>query len=472
MIKRLGLPTIYKDFVCVADKCTDTCCAGWQVDVDADSWEYYKSVTGEFGDRLRSVMEEFNDGDDSDGDRGCFTLTPSGWCPFLNESLLCDLYSELGGEHLCRTCDNYPRFMEDYGELREMGLALSCPEVSRMVLSSSEPLTYETYPVDNEKLDVNSYEGEDVDSASKVVSDVMVRTRGMSIYDNPLIKEAVEKTYEEGYSIDMEDFDAGYFEMLLTLRETAFSIVKNRELDILSRVILYLDYCNSIQEVIDKDEIDFDDISVLSADCFKVRDRYVNTADLKSRLEELKRSRAESVDLYGEEIAFDEARYRLVPEYGAVIYGELMHCKPEWVPLLNECEEVLHKNITPEEYRKLIKEFSSYMSDREYEYEHALSYHVFRYFLKTYFDDDCYGKGQAAVMQHIMLVELGLLKFYQQGSFSVIDQEYIFHLYSRELEHSTDNYDEFIESLRTESMCNYEHLLNMLLSDGEIIWNN
>ncbi|MBQ4232442.1 MAG: hypothetical protein II699_04120, partial [Lachnospiraceae bacterium] len=68
--------------------------------------------------------------------------------------------------------------------------------------------------------------------------------------------------------------------------------------------------------------------------------------------------------------------------------------------------------------------------------------------------------------------ELGLLKFYQQGSFSVIDQEYIFHLYSRELEHSTDNYDEFIESLRTESMCNYEHLLNLLLSDGEIIWNN
>ena len=77
---------------------------------------------------------------------------------------------------------------------------------------------------------------------------------------------------------------------------------------------------------------------------------------------------------------------------------------------------------------------------------------------KAYFDDDCYGKGQAAVMQHIMLVELGLLKFYQQGSFSVIDQEYIFHLYSRELEHSTDNYDEFIESLRTESMCNYENL--------------
>ena len=472
MIKSLRLPTIYKDFVCVADKCTDTCCAGWQVDVDADSWEYYKSITGEFGDRLCSVMEEFSDGDDSDGDRGSFTLSPDGWCPFLNKSLLCDLYSELGGEHLCRTCDNYPRFMEDYGDLRELGLALSCPEVSRMVLSSSEPLSYEMFPVKDDELDFKSYDGDDADTAIKVVSDVMDRTRGMSIYDNPLIKEAVKRTYEEGYSIEMEDFDEGYFKMLLELRETAFAIVKNRELDILSRVILYLDFCNSIQEVMDKEELNFDDIDGLKDKVFEVRDRFSGSDNQKLRLSGLRACHKASVMLYDEMIAFDEIRYWLVPEYGAVIYGELLHCKKEWMPLLNECEEVLHKGMSPGEYGRLLKEFARYMHEREYEYEHALNYHVFRYFLKSYFDDDCYGKGQAAIMQHIMLTELGLLEFKKSGSLDVKNQEYIFHLYSRELEHSTDNYDEFVESLRTENMCNYEHLINMLLSDGEIIWNS
>ena len=472
MIKRLQLPTVYKDFVCVADRCTDTCCAGWQVDVDADSWEYYKSIKGEFGDRLKSVMEEFQDGDDSDGDRGCFALSPDGWCPFLNKSLLCDLYSELGGEHLCRTCDNYPRFMEDYGETREMGLALSCPEVSRMVLSSDEPFVYDSYPVYNEELDRENYKGSDFKTASKVVLDVMTRTKGMSIYDNSLIKEAVKRTYDEGYSIEMEDFDEGYFNMLFSLRETAFSIVKNRELDILSRVILYLHYCHTIQEVLDRDELNFEDIDSLRAKMFKLRDSFVGTDNLRAIINDIRSSGAAFVELYDESIAFDELRYFLVPEYGAVIYGDLLHCKREWMPLVNECEEVLHKGMSPGEYRELLRDFADYMADREYEYEHALSYHVFRYFLKSYFDDDCYGKGQAAVMQHVMLVELGLLEFCKSSSLDKETQEYIFHLYSRELEHSDDNYDEFVELLRTESMCNYEHLINMLLSDGEIIWNS
>ena len=49
-------PDYYEQFKCIADKCTDTCCAGWQVDVDDRSFAYYKTITGPFGDRLKSVM--------------------------------------------------------------------------------------------------------------------------------------------------------------------------------------------------------------------------------------------------------------------------------------------------------------------------------------------------------------------------------------------------------------------------------
>ena len=49
-------PHYYKGFRCIAGACTDTCCAGWDVDVDKDSYKYYKTVKGAFGKRLKSVM--------------------------------------------------------------------------------------------------------------------------------------------------------------------------------------------------------------------------------------------------------------------------------------------------------------------------------------------------------------------------------------------------------------------------------
>lgn len=41
-------PHYYKDFRCIAGACTDTCCAGWDVDVDKNSYKYYKTVKGAF----------------------------------------------------------------------------------------------------------------------------------------------------------------------------------------------------------------------------------------------------------------------------------------------------------------------------------------------------------------------------------------------------------------------------------------
>lgn len=53
---KIVTPHYYKDFKCIAGACTDTCCAGWDVDVDDKSYRYYKTVDGNFGKRLKSVM--------------------------------------------------------------------------------------------------------------------------------------------------------------------------------------------------------------------------------------------------------------------------------------------------------------------------------------------------------------------------------------------------------------------------------
>ena len=81
---KIVTPNYYKDFKCIADKCSDTCCAGWDVDVDEQSYEFYKKQKGEIGERLENVMVPKEEG-------GCtFTLTKNMRCPFLDNENLCE----------------------------------------------------------------------------------------------------------------------------------------------------------------------------------------------------------------------------------------------------------------------------------------------------------------------------------------------------------------------------------------------
>ena len=63
-------------------------------------------------------------------------------CSFLNEEKLCDLYEEMGEEFLCRTCREYPRHTEEFENVRELSLSLSCPEAARIILECTEPLIF------------------------------------------------------------------------------------------------------------------------------------------------------------------------------------------------------------------------------------------------------------------------------------------------------------------------------------------
>ncbi len=118
-------PAFYDKFSCTADKCPDTCCAGWQIIIDEASLERYEKVQGAFGKRLRNSI---------DWQESCFYQNHRR-CAFLNEQNLCDLYTALGSEALCDTCRKYPRHVEEYEGLREWSLSLSCPVAAEIILS-------------------------------------------------------------------------------------------------------------------------------------------------------------------------------------------------------------------------------------------------------------------------------------------------------------------------------------------------
>lgn len=134
---KIRYPEYYKNFHCIAGACPDTCCAGWEIPVDRKSEERYRNVrksgkikNKEFAKKLKKHI------------RNGRILSEEVTCPFLNEDGLCDMYIQLGPEALCHTCARHPRHMEDYGNLHEIVLLLSCPEVARLVLTENGDAFY------------------------------------------------------------------------------------------------------------------------------------------------------------------------------------------------------------------------------------------------------------------------------------------------------------------------------------------
>ena len=128
---RLTVPDYYDRFRCIASRCTDNCCIGWEIGIDPAALADYQSQPGAFGDRLRAAIQP--------GDPPFFALTKSGRCPFLNKGNLCDIYRQLGESHLCAICDQHPRFHNWFGAEKESGLGLSCEEAARLILFSAPP---------------------------------------------------------------------------------------------------------------------------------------------------------------------------------------------------------------------------------------------------------------------------------------------------------------------------------------------
>lgn len=120
----------FQSFQCIAGACPDTCCAGWEVDLDDDAVRRYRSIPGPLGDEIRSAICK--------EDGYTFFRLKNGQCPFLNKEKLCRLILELGEDVLSVTCREHPRFWEEYGMRRETCLSISCPEAARLLLE--EPL--------------------------------------------------------------------------------------------------------------------------------------------------------------------------------------------------------------------------------------------------------------------------------------------------------------------------------------------
>ena len=126
-------PVYFDAFRCIAGDCPDSCCKEWAVQVDAASAAFYRSLSGDLGDRLRQVLHT------EDGET--VMSIENGRCPMWRQDGLCRIQAELGENALCKVCREFPRLRHDYGDFVELGLELSCPEAARLILADPKAET-------------------------------------------------------------------------------------------------------------------------------------------------------------------------------------------------------------------------------------------------------------------------------------------------------------------------------------------
>lgn len=140
----LKMPSYCKEFKCIADKCKDNCCIGWEIDIDDTTAEYYNNVKGDFGNKLKANINN---------DKVSSFILKNERCPFLNSKNLCEIIINLGEDKLCQICRDHPRYFEWYSDIKEGGIGLCCEEAARIIVTDKEPFSTYDIPCDDEGFD-------------------------------------------------------------------------------------------------------------------------------------------------------------------------------------------------------------------------------------------------------------------------------------------------------------------------------
>ena len=364
-------PDYYEKFKCIADRCEATCCAGWQIVIDEEALERYESEDSDYGAILRDRI---------DWEEGVFHQDCRKRCAFLKEDNLCEMYQQLGEESLCFTCANYPRHIEEFENLREITLAISCPEVARIILEQKEPVGF--------------------------------------------VEEEIEEDEEE-----IEDFDPFFFSYLEDARKIMLAILQNRSLSMAVRAALVQKMAEEMQEIIEERDL-FD-----LADVFEKYEEEEKLIKAISEMEaELRAFDEDPKEYFRYSKRVFDRLYEL--EHLTDDWEDyLEQCRKT---LYGSGAEG-YRDIQ-EKFKNWYLGGAGVNLDMEIILEQLLVYFVFTYFCGAVYDDNVIGEIRMSVDSVYIIYQMFAAKWAEQnGQLSVKDIRQIVYRYSRELEHSDVN---------------------------------
>ena len=400
----LRTPDFYDHFLCIGDSCKDCCCIGWELDIDDDTFEYYKSVPGPFGDRLRGCMSAARKvspdapGDDSlfgdDGGSTMYRLKIDGRCPFLNSKNLCEIVLNLGPQALCQICSEYPRYSFEFDGAVEKSLTISCEEAGRLMFLSDVPIGF-------------------------------VET--------------------EADYFTSDDPDEEIFRTISLIRSASIRILENRRIDLADRIGHFLALCTEAQRALDLADSDPDLLRIRLPELV----RLYTGSEHPEITPEARDAAAEGSGpcLDAEEIlpfpenselldAVRRGRFDYLKKRMDILSGmEIL--TDRWVQEISELNKVF---ISEDSYESILSAWLSSPDCRIPAYEHLLVYFVFRYFPLAAYDGSIIDKARFAVFGMLVIRDLDAARFMRNGArFDLNDRIRNAKICSKEVEHSDYN---------------------------------
>jgi lysine-N-methylase len=156
-------PQYLNDFSCTGSACEDTCCAGWRVDIDEDTYKQYRKTRDV---ELKPLLDKKVTRQRSKASSRSYAkiqMDKSGRCSFLNEDSLCKIQLQLGPEFLSNTCAIYPRTISKINGIVEKSLTMSCPEAARLALLNANGIEFDQTV---EPLETRGYFSKQIDTTN------------------------------------------------------------------------------------------------------------------------------------------------------------------------------------------------------------------------------------------------------------------------------------------------------------------
>lgn len=138
------VPDYYDKFQCNGPECPDTCCSGWSVHIDRETYHRYVDNQHPVLAPLVKLAVNRNLSIDADDKNkfGVMHMKANGDCHFLQSDRLCMIQCVMGEQALSDTCRIYPRYLNQFGQQREKSMGISCPQAARLILLSPQPMQF------------------------------------------------------------------------------------------------------------------------------------------------------------------------------------------------------------------------------------------------------------------------------------------------------------------------------------------
>ena len=391
---KLRVPDYYSEFSCIADKCKDSCCIGWEIDIDEDTHDYYRHIEGAFGEKLRENMYITEGGDYS------FRLKEHGRCPFLNSKNLCDICIELGEEALSEVCTEYPRFAIEYEDVLQKCLSLSCEEVGRILFTRDEPVKYVEMELQEDGYFFETCEHDE------------------NLYENKIefVEHIGNDCETECESYDTDDY-AVPPDFMEKIQDAMLLILEDRSKSIWDRMQDYLSFAQTVQEAINKgDELGL------------IEDYKTQALNQKKELSDYSS---------WNNFAGFSARFS--------IFENMETLDAEW----DNAKKEIRDTLTEESYSEKLQDFMESKDMLEKDYEHLMNYFTFRYMLNSVYDSNVISYARLAILFTLMIRDMDVVRYHLNGRhYTLSDRIDVARIFSKEVEHSEDN----VEYAREEIM--------------------